>query len=111
MNCHYFFEHCVNCLLVTQLFTDTVLTLTVHNTIQISIHDLIKWTELNHVSLHPSKAKWMLITTRQKRQSLTVMLLGIRMHSKVVEEMTIHKVLGVIINKQPFLVPSYCILM
>ena len=70
----------------------------VHDTLQNSIHELVKWTELNHMSLHPGKTTWMLVTTRQKRQNLTVSLPAIRMHNQVIEETTTHKVLGVIID-------------
>ena len=70
----------------------------VHDTSQNSIHELIKWTEQNHMSLHPGKTKWMLVTTRQKRQNLTDTLPAIRMHNQVVEETTSHKILGVIID-------------
>ena len=70
----------------------------VHDTLQNSIHELIKWTEQNHMSLHPGKTKWMLVTTRQKRQNLTDTLPAIRMHNQVVEETTSHKVLGLIID-------------
>ena len=70
----------------------------VHDTLQNSIHELVKWTEQNHMSLQPGKTTWMLVTTRQKRQTLTVSLLPIRLHNQVVEETTSHKVLGVIID-------------
>ena len=70
----------------------------VHDTLQNSIHELEKWTEQNHMSLHPGKTTWMLVTTRQKRQNLTVSLPTIRMHNQVIEETTSHKVLGIIID-------------
>ena len=70
----------------------------VHDTLQNSIHELVKWTEQNHMSLHPGKTTWMLVTTRQKRQNLTVSLPAIRMHNQVIEETITHKVLGVIID-------------
>ena len=70
----------------------------VHDTLQNSIHELIKWTEQNHMSLHPGKTKWMLVTTSQKRQNLTDTLPAIRMHNQVVEETNSHKVLGIIID-------------
>ena len=34
----------------------------VHNTLQNSIRDLIKWSEQNHMSLCPSETKCMLMT-------------------------------------------------
>ena len=40
----------------------------------------------------------MLVTTRQKRQNLTVSLPAIHMYNQVIEETTTHKVLGVIID-------------
>ena len=70
----------------------------VHDTLQNSIHELVKWTEQNHMSLHPGKTTWMLVTTRQKRQNMTVSLPAIHMHNQVIEETTTHKVLGVIID-------------
>ena len=70
----------------------------VHDTLQNSIHELVKWTEQNHMSLHPGKTTWMLVTTRQKRQNLTVSLPAILMHNQVIEETTTHKVLGVFID-------------
>ena len=42
---------------------------TLMNSLQHSIDSLIDWTEMNHMALHPGKTKFMLITTRQKRQS------------------------------------------
>ena len=70
----------------------------VHDTLQNRIHELIKWTEQNHMSVHPGKTKWMLVTTRQKRQNLTDTLPAIRIHNQVVEETTSHKILGIIID-------------
>ena len=71
----------------------------VHGTLQNSIHELVKWTEQNHTSLHPVKTTWMLVTMRfKKKAKLTISLPPIRMHNHVVEETTSHKVLGVIID-------------
>ena len=70
----------------------------IHDTLQNSIHELTRWTEQNHMSLHPGKTKWMLVTTRQKRQNLTDTLPAIRVHNQVVEETNSHKVLGAIID-------------
>ena len=38
--------------------------------LQENVNSLLKWAELNHMSFHPDKTKFMLITTRQKRQNL-----------------------------------------
>ena len=69
-----------------------------HDTLQNSIHELIKWTEQKHLSLHPGQTKWMLVTMRQKRQNLTDTLPAVRMQNQVVEETISHKTLGVIID-------------
>ena len=37
------------------------------DSLQHSIDNLIDWTEMNHMALHPDKTKFMLITTRQKK--------------------------------------------
>ena len=39
-----------------------------HVSLQNCIDKLIDWTEMNHMVLHPDKTKFMLITTRHKRQ-------------------------------------------
>ena len=49
-------------------------------------------------SLHPGKTTWMLVTSRQKRQNLTVSLPAICMQNQAIEQSTTHKVLGVIID-------------
>ena len=36
------------------------------NWLQRSVDNLINWTEMNHMALHPDKTKFMLATTRQK---------------------------------------------
>ena len=41
-----------------------------HASLQNCIDKLIDWTEMNHMVLHPDKTKFMLITTRQKRQNI-----------------------------------------
>ena len=68
------------------------------NTLQESINNLLKWTELNHMVLHPQKTKCMLITTRQKRQNLSHELPPIYIKNQTIEQVTHHKVLGVTID-------------
>ena len=75
----------------TIIHTSSTVLKVVHDTLQNTIHELVKWTEQNDMSLHPSKTKWMLITTKQKRQNLTVTLPDTRRHNQVVEETTSHK--------------------
>ena len=68
-------------------------------TLQQSTNDLIKWTELNHMSLHPQKTKCMLITSRQKRQNLSHKLPSICIKNEPIEQITHHKVLGITIDE------------
>ena len=56
------------------------------------------WTEMNHMALHPDKTKFMLITTRQKRQNLVTNLPLLTIKSDVIEEVQDHKVLGITID-------------
>ena len=56
---------------------------------------MLKWAELNHMSLHPDKTKFMLITTRQKRQKLPSKCPPISIGNQTVNEVDNHKVLGV----------------
>ena len=42
---------------------------TLHASLQY-VRNLNDWTEMNHMALHPDKTKFMLISTRQKRQNI-----------------------------------------
>ena len=68
------------------------------DSLQHSIDSLIDWTEMNHMALHPDKTKFMLITTRQKRQNLVTNLSPLTIKSDVIEEVQDHKVLGITID-------------
>ena len=70
---------------------------TLMNSLQHSI-SLIDWTEMNHMALHPDKTKFMLITTRQKRQNLVPNLPPLTIKSDVIGEVQNHKVLGITID-------------
>ena len=85
-------------LLMTAIYTSSTDLDVLHDTLQNSIHKLVKWTEQNHAYLHPSKTKRMPFSTIKKRQNMTVTLPAIRMHNQVEKKTTTHKVLGVIIN-------------
>ena len=63
-----------------------------------NINSLLKWAELNHISLHPDKTKFMLITTRQKRPNLPLKCPPISIGNQTVNEVDNHKVLGVTID-------------
>ena len=66
--------------------------------LQKNIDKLTKWSELNHMALHPQKSKFMLITTRQKRQNIKVKLASLKIYDRVLEEVTSHKLLGLNID-------------
>ena len=66
--------------------------------LQESVNSLLKWAELIHMSLHPDETKFMLITTRQKRQNLNLKCLSISFGNQTVNELNNHKVLSVTID-------------
>ena len=68
-----------------------------HNTLQNSLNQLVSWTDLNHMSLHPKKTKYMLVTTRQKRQNIKSSP-PLLIQNTPVEEVNEHKVLGITID-------------
>ena len=70
------------------------------NSLQHSIDNLIDWTEMNRMALHPDKTKFMHITTRQKRQNLVTNLPPLTIKSDVIEEVQDHKVLGITIGNK-----------
>jgi hypothetical protein len=66
--------------------------------LQESAYTLNKWTEQNHMAIHPQKTKFMLITTRQKRQNLRLKLPPININNQIIDEVNDHKVLGVTVD-------------
>ena len=66
--------------------------------LQENINKLTEWSELNHMCLHPQKTKYMLITTRQKRQNLAYDSSPLYIDGTIVEEAKNHKVLGLTID-------------
>ena len=70
----------------------------VYSSLQNSVDDLINWTEYNHMSLHPQKTKYMLITTRQKRQNIKNNPHSLLIGNDAIAEVEEHKVLGVNID-------------
>ena len=53
---------------------------------------------MNHMVLHPDKIKFMLITTRQKRQNIVSYLPPLTAKDNIIEEVQNHRVLGVTID-------------
>ena len=88
-----------------ELFADDT---TVHNTnknadllfshLQEDIEKLQAWTDLNHMALHPQKSKFMLVTTRQKRQNMKHKLIKLRLNGKQLENVESHKLLGITLD-------------
>ena len=65
------------------------------NSLQHSVDNLINWTEMNHMALHPDKTKLMLVTTKhKKRQNSVPNLPHLTIKSDVIEVVQNHKVLG-----------------
>ena len=55
----------------------------------------VEWTHLNHMSLNPSKTKYMILTTRQKRQLLHSPSAHLSVGNQQITEVCDHKILGV----------------
>ena len=74
-----------------ELFADDT-SLHDHHTawLQNSLDNLIDWTEMNHMALHPDKTKFMLITTRQKRQNIVSYFHPLTVQGITIEEVQIH---------------------
>lgn len=70
----------------------------VSSSLQQSINDIVTWSELNHMCLHPQKTKYIVITTRQKRQNLLPTRSPLYINGVMIEEVSHHKVLGLIID-------------
>ena len=66
--------------------------------LQENINRLDNWSELNHMSLNEKKTKYMIITTRQKRQNLKRVTPSIILKDKEIEEVQVHKVLGITLD-------------
>ena len=69
-----------------------------HTSLQNCIDKLIDWTDMNHMVLHPGKTKFILITTRQKRQNIVSYLPRLTAKDNITEEVQNHRVLGVTID-------------
>ena len=63
-----------------------------------TLMNLINWTEMNHMALHPNKTKFMLVTTRQKRQNLLPNLPPLTIKSDIIQEVQNHKVLRITVD-------------
>ena len=72
---------------------------TIEITLQKSLNDILSWCSDNRMILHPKKTKSMLITTRQKHQ-INPLLLDLSIESTQIEQVTNHRVLGIIIDNK-----------
>ena len=66
--------------------------------LQKNVNELIDWTELNHMALNSQKTKCMLVTTYQKRHTLTSSLPPIYIGNNKIDEVKYHTILGVTIQ-------------
>ena len=82
----------------TTLHTSHANPINVYSSLQSSIDDIVQWSQLNHMRLHPDKTKYMIITTRQKRQNISLDNVDLRIEGNIIEEVDHHKILGVIID-------------
>ena len=65
--------------------------------LQESINNLLQWTELNHMLVNSYKTKYMTITTRQKRQSISSRM-PLYIGDEKPDKVATHTVLGVTID-------------
>ena len=65
--------------------------------LQQSINEIMTWCNSNHMLLNPTKTKSMLITTRQKHQRKPQNL-KLTLGSNVIEQVSKHRLLGVIVD-------------
>ena len=63
----------------------------------VCLSNVVEWTHLNHMSLSPSKKKYMILTTRQKRQLLHSPSAHLSVGNQQITEVNDHKVLGITI--------------
>ena len=66
--------------------------------LQSCLSDVVQWTHLNHMPLNPSKTKYMILTTRQKRQLLHSPSAHLSVGNQQITEVSDHKVLGITID-------------
>ena len=78
------------------VFADSVSTL--ENKLQICANQLVNWTKMNKMQLHPDKTKSMLITTHQKRQHLPSTSLHVTIGNNLIEQVNSYKCLGLVID-------------
>ena len=82
----------------TTTYSDSNNLKTLASNLQDSLDTLLDWTEKNHMVLSSEKTKYMLITTRQKRQNISSNPPCLYIKDKLIEEVDNHKVLGLIID-------------
>ena len=68
------------------------------NRLQEDINRLDAWSELNHMSLNEKKTKYMIVTTRQKRQNLKGVTPPLFIQNKQIDEVQAHKLLGITLD-------------
>ena len=66
--------------------------------LQSCLSDVVEWTHLNPMSPNSSKKRYMILTTRQKRQLLHSPSAHLSVGNKQITEVSDHKVLGVTID-------------
>ena len=82
----------------TSLHNHHTVLITLHTSLQNCIDNLVDWTHMNHMALHPDKTKFMLITTRQKRQNAISYFHPLTVKGNVIEEVLYHRMFGVIFD-------------
>ena len=71
----------------------------IESSLQLALHEIKTWCDVNRMVIHPSKTKSMIVTTRQKHQ-LAPLTLNLTINSVPIEQVQEHKVLGVILDEE-----------
>ena len=72
---------------------------TLNQRMQQSLNEVSSWCQVNSMVIHPTKTKSMVIATRQKHQ-LSPLSINLSLKGTHVEQVSEHRVLGVIIDNQ-----------
>ena len=71
----------------------------IQKTLQLCLDRISVWCNVNHMHINPVKTKSMIITTRQKHQ-LSDLSLRLSLHGQNIENVTEHRLLGLIVDNK-----------
>lgn len=96
----HFSDNSVECHMLaddTTLRTQSASLDDIQHSLQLTLTDISQWCSQNNMVLNPSKCKSMVVTTRQKHQ-LSTLSLDLSINANSIEQVSTHKILGMIID-------------